>query len=74
MNNFWVKRLVNVVLDWVISWWILGPYPLMTDNLLSGIKTVEVVVNVMISTEVWNSIVDLVTKTLRLVFVLGATC
>jgi hypothetical protein len=73
VNNIWVNWLVDVVFNWVVCWWILRPDPLVTKLLLGKVETLEVLVDQVISTEAWNSVVDLVAKTLGLVLVLSAT-
>jgi hypothetical protein len=44
-----------------------------TDHTFGCFNRGEVIVNIVVSTEVWHSIVDLVTETLLLVLVLGAS-
>ena len=72
VNNIWVNWLVNIVFNWIF-WFILLPLPPMTKLLLGKVKTLEVLVDQVISSEVWHWIVDLVAKTLGLVLVLSAT-
>jgi len=71
-NDFRVHWSIGVVLNWIVLL-LLGPNPLVTELLLSKIKAVEVLVDIVVSTEVWYSIVNLVTKVLLLMLILSAT-
>jgi len=71
----WVEIVINI-LGWVVPLFLRGSssdLEFMTDHAFSSCERSEVVIDIMISTEVWYSIVDLVTESLLLVLVLGAT-
>ena len=71
----WVEVVVNI-LGWVVPLLLRGSgtnLEFMTDHAFSESQGGEVIVDVVISAEVWNSIVDFVTECLLLVLVLSAT-
>jgi len=71
----WVEIVINI-LGWVVPFSlgsISSDLEFMTDHAFSSFERFEVVIDIIISTEVWYSIVDLVTESLLLVLVLGAT-
>ena len=71
VNNIWVSCLVEVVENGIIRSVIL-PVPLVSELLLGKVQTFFALVDQMISTEVWNKVVDLVSETLLLMLVLSA--
>jgi len=71
VNNIWVSCLVEVVENGIIRSVIL-PVPLVSELLLGEVQTFFALVDQMISTEVWNKVVDLVSETLLLMLVLSA--
>jgi hypothetical protein len=78
-DDLTVERHVEIVKS-LLSW--IGPLgfggcstnlEFGTNHLFCSSKRGEVIVDIMVSTEVWNSIVNLVTETLLFVLVLSAT-
>lgn len=70
-NNIWVSWLVEVVKNWIIRV-ILLPVPLVSELLLGEVQTLEVLVDLVVSSEVWHEVVDIIAESLGLVLVLSA--
>jgi len=77
-DNIWVELRSKVIIN-ILSWVLplsLGSsgsnLEFVSNDFLSFFEVLEVVVDVSVSTEIWNKVVDLVSSILLLVLELGA--